>query len=588
MKILNFSPNTQNKKRRRSKRIEETKKNINNIRLCKKPKTVEINNLEMLLASESLSNPSTKANEYFKLMFEKGILEKVLERLESRRNAAQVNKMFYKAACDADNKQDIYKLKIDRSMINFSDFSDSIMSSSRAVSEVEVDNIFFCFVDENKKDIRSINEDNFEDLLEFLDKFSQSIKKLTFNCCLMTDRNFIDILMTLNEGPLEELNLIKVALFYTGSELYPKNLKLPKLKKLDMTGTNFGHIFGTPDDENLVANFFKSLPDYCNIEKFVALPTLFNLMPLDKFYLNSLGIHKNAPFRTRISTIICRQYRLKELDLTSTFIMDDVLMEIINLPSIESLKINCQSISIREFSKICIIPTLNELHLEIGAKQTWVPNALINFPFANISKLSVDLWRMSISAEVLRDIFKVRIKELHVKTSQKCVLQSVFTSQCGNSLEVLTVELYFDYSNAKRFSRGKLHDIRQDFPNLKSLTIINKIPELAGCTNELATLLQRFKNLQKIHIEGFFVNGNLHSSSLINAKHTIEEIILIDLHNQPGYEPDYVIPPQSEKPTRECIKLKKLIITCIANYFFNYAKFPVIKRVEKELIFCHR
>jgi hypothetical protein len=509
-------------------------------------------------------------------------------KLESRRNSALVNKSFYSKVCDIDNAEDIYKLTINPFSLDLHEVFNSIRWSMRAVTEIEISKMYFILIDSNTHSVVTVKDEIFELLLEICHKFSPSIKKLTFDKCLLTDKNVIDILLTLNEGPLEELKILNSGIFYTGIEVYPKDLKLPNLKSIDMRGTNFGHPFQSVGGENLITNFFMALPDHCKtLESFAGLPTVVDIMPLEKFYFTSLGILGNEPFRKRISTIICRQYRLKELDLSSTFIMDDVVQEILKLPCLESLKINCQAISIREFSKICKIETLKALHLEVYTNQHWVPNALSTFSFVHVSKLSIDISQMEISPEALRDMFRPSITHLELKTTQKMALQSVFTSPCCHLLETLKIEYVFVYDPRGKHNRGMFREIRQGFTKLKSLTLINRIPELAGCTGELVMLINRFSSLRKVHFEGFIIVEHLHKAALSSLESTLEDLTLID-HTQKGYEPSYVIPPQCARSISKNKNLKKMVITATHNYFEDPGRFPIVKRVGREIIFCHR
>lgn len=534
---------------------------------------------------------SDRADEYFQTFHKKGILEVILKNIESRRNAAQVNKAFYDAVCKLDNKDDIFKVALHKLDENFPLMIDSFECSKRAVSAVEISDNYFVTMDNVNRCIFKVNEVIFDHILRVLVKFSGSIKKLTFTRCLFNAKQFIDVLMAVNESALEELNLDTCGIFNSGPDIYPSELRLPSLKVINMPSTNFGHPYQEVEGENLITQFFASLPSYCKLEKFVALPTILDMMPLDKFYFDSLGILNNAPFRMRIPTAVCRQYRVRELNLSSTFIMDDVINEVLSLEYLESLKINCQAISIKAFSKVCKMENLTALHLEVNARQTWVPNALHSFAFANITKLSIDVSQMVISMESLRDMFRARIRELEVKTSQRKVIEGVFSSPCCLSVHTLKIEFVFNpraiYKPDPDSDNALMRNNRR-FSNLKSLTIINHIPELAGCTADLVKLLERFAFLRKIHLEGFMITETLHSGSLTFAKGCLEELTLIDLLNYPGYEPAYVIPPVAVKGVNKNKKLKKMIVTATQNFYDDYGRFPVIKKVNSEFVFCYR
>ena len=255
--------------------------------------------------------------------------------------------------------------------------------------------------------------------------------------------------------------------------------------------------------------------------------------------------------------------------------MDDVINEIINLESLESLKIDCQAVSAKNFCKIFKMDSLKSLHLEIQAQSHWLLSALSAFAFKSITKLSLDISKMEITEESLKEAMKFQIVEFHLKTSLKTAMNAVFSNPACVFLEVFSIE----YAPNTRYS-SSYRDIRGDFNRLRSLTIINKVPGFASSTRDIAHIIPRFPRLQKLHIEGYYITENLHYVALKSCNSTLEELKLI------SDEQTFVIPGRCADLLRRCKRLNKMMITCEKNFYFDYKRFPVIKCIGSEVIFC--
>lgn len=528
---------------------------------------------------------SDENDEYFKKLEELGILKKIMKKIPFRRNAALVNRIFYKTVCEVDSEKDIYKMSIDSYSSPFGGgILNSILHTKRIFREISVRSMNFCNVDKEKKTVSNINDHEFEALILILSNFSNVLHTFTMSMCLIHDNHLVQIINTLMNSPVQNINITFCGIFAFefGDKDLPVNSILPQLKSLNFTRSSYGNplVVGEAKFEGFIQRFLRMLA-VTHKDQLKSFSSMKALTPnLDAFSFESLALLNTGPSKIRIAPIISHQYRLKELDLSTTFFMDDVLFEIIKLKFLKKLKINCEAITMKSFSLLTLIDSLKELHLEAKCSTHWLPSVMSMIKFKSVEKLSLHLPNLELPVDKLQGMLRGKFQELSIVTAQAMALQSILTSDTSSYLEAISLEITrANKSTVPILFKG----VSRTFREIKSLKIINRNSTIADQSRDVILLVLKLPKLKKLHLEGFKINEQMHHAILKSLKN-LEELTLLNYSK----ELDYVIPSSSKKTIRNCKNLKMMKISCKNSSYSDIARFPVELRRGKVTIFRHR
>lgn len=527
-----------------------------------------------------------EANEaYFKKFYDYGILEIILKNVKKRRNAANVNKIFYQTVCEIDNEKDIYKMVIESYASPMTLVLDSILHSKRIFTEISMRSLSFSLLDKETNTISSVNEAEFRAFCLILSHFSSRLRTLTISLSLLDENHVMKIMDALKDSPVQNINITYCGIFIVSNPVFPEAFRrqkiLPQLKSLNFAKSSYGStLVSDTNHEKVLPKFLEMLAVTHNnqLKSFTLTKTIF-FMELDAFAFESLAILNSGPSNVRIAPIINRQYRLKELDLSTTFIMDDVLMEIINLKFLRTLRINCEGTTMKNFSLITTMD-LHELHFEVKRSSHWLPLLMATLKFESVKKLSLNLPYLELPVDNLQAMLQEGIQELSIVTAQAMALQGIFTSKASSFLESISLEI----TKPNRSSMPQLiKGFNRSFRNVKVLKIINRNSSIAGQTRELVSVLAKLPQLKKLYIEGFKISEMLHSA-ILKALKNLDELTLLNYSK----DSDYVIPATCKKAIKQCKNLKMMKISCKNSLYSDVIRFPVEMRRGQVIVYRHR
>jgi hypothetical protein len=376
-----------------------------------------------------------------------------------------------------------------------------------------------------------------------------------------------------------------VAVTNFSSEL---SIIMPKLKTIDFGKSKIANPLNMEEkrQSQVLANFLKmlSISHRYQIKSFVAPKVFYNQIPFDEFYFEKLGIMHNSPAQIRTASVVARQYHLKELDLTSTFIMDDVIKEIINnLEDLEILKINCEGITPKSLSLLSAMKNITDLQLDvINVTKHWITAAMAAFKFEAVKKLALVLPQLELPVDCLDEMLIGNYSELKLVTAQSCALQNIFSSKTSQYLVSVTLEI----TKENKCSFPLLvKGIYRSAWAMESLKVINHNENVSKQTRELIALLTKLPMLTKLYLEGFHVDETFHKACLKSLTQ-LEELTLL------SYElnTNYIIPMSAKRAIEKCEKLKFMKISCSDSLYTNAHRFPVAVYDENKswIIYRHR
>lgn len=150
------------------------------------------------------------------------VLLEILSYIPNLRDAALVNKKFYEAVCEKENKLGMHKVVFDGALDQADTelITESIRKSKRKVSEVELEGVM-------------LTDDTYEVLLTIVVKFGEGIKSFKINRSIVDDSRICAILGLM--GNIEEFALTRSRIRARFDFRFDYNLT--SLRKLDFSRT---------------------------------------------------------------------------------------------------------------------------------------------------------------------------------------------------------------------------------------------------------------------------------------------------------------------------------------------------------------
>lgn len=520
---------------------------------------------------------------FFKLFYESGILKKILKKVQSRKNAAIVNSYFYKAVCDVENKENIYKAIILCQSLNIPGIFDSIMYTSRQFTEVCFSSFATSYMEKNTKQVMTINEGYYEGLIMILKQFYPSIKILSFQGCKFSEDQFYGILKIMALSPLRQLNFKDGAIFSANQDCQIETAKiLPKLNAFNFVRSTW--VNGT--GQTLLGSFMKKLNiSHARQLKEFSCTSASSNVPFEMIRFDKLAIQYTFPRQVRFSSTISYQFRLKELDLQNSFIMDDVMKEIVALPYLTKLSILCDGLSIKALLKLDQIKSLTDLCLKFTRKNVppTLKATLESLNLKTVKKFSLYIPNMDVTCETLRLILNGQFTDINIITNQGSALTCIFLDT-GSSLKNVSIKFINVHEDTKtRLWQNEKFAKDRVFDELESLTICNTSITLSIQFDNLIFLFSRARNIKKIHLDGFDYNEKL-LYSVFMLLPNLEKLILSTLNNVTYF----VIPAEIKFYISKCKNLKLMSIDCSYSNYSEIRKFPIEQRFDNHIVYRQR
>lgn len=457
-----------------------------------------------------------------------------------------------------------------------------MFNSQRKFAEIHLHHLTLFNIKPDK--VYYINNKALTTIGEVLKKFAENVRVLTFSLSVLTDDQLMFLLSCLTTSKLSELNITSCGIVDESLNNYPANMIFPQLTKIDFSNSNYGHPFQKKSISlsSSLYKFFKVVQSRSKLRDLTASVPILKLISLNDLNLSRLCIQKGLPANIRLSSIISRQNSLMTLDLSDCFFMEDVFNEVLQLKSLNVLKINLRGITMKGFLSLSKLSSLFELHISCG-NTPWIMFALSMCEFTVLSALHLDIKDLEFTSEQLFKVLKINLRELSIVTSNFYVLSTVFSSANSHNLEVLSIEIHPDGS--KEFDDSILTSGFQNRPKLREFKLVNKNLKFVEFVGDVGYCLARLPNLEKLHIEGFRVN-NLLLSTAIEDHFNLAELVLITHEEQKS---EYVF----DDVTSNVInayggKLKSIKISCALCTYQNSKKFPVNLRDNKLQILRRR
>lgn len=542
-----------------------------------------------MIVGNNRDHDELDANYYFKKLAEKGIMENIFSRIVSRRPLALVNKLFYKTVCNVDNSMDIFRARFESHQMIWEDeypkenIYASVYCSKRALTEIYISE--FCLVDI----IEGLLEEKYHQCEylfgQTLRKISERLQKLTLYSCIITESQLTSILDSVNRNNLREINIVEGIIVYEKIRKYDRKLKFPSLKKLDLSGTKY--LNPNPNDQfcpnSEMFCFLSSIGKNSKLLEDLSIhETFVNLLNIANLKLKRLQVEQAKPANLRLATIISiHANSLTTVDFLSSYVMEDVLNEILQVPQLKSLKINLDGISLKGFINISATQNITELGLKCSNACKWVINSLSMHTLSFLKSFYLDIKDLDVNFVDLSRMLNKNIPKIHVIASQHYILSSFFSSTFISELQVCKIELHVDGSECKKLLIRECPILGE----LKEFTLINRNDKFYNYDCDLRVVLDRTLFVEKLRIEGFEVTANLFETA-IKSHYYLEELYLV---NPKGIQCNFIFGKNfSELISIYGRKLKIVEVSCAKSKLKRSKQFPFISRRGNLKIFRHR
>lgn len=525
------------------------------------------------------------ADEYFEELAELGLLEEIFKLISFRRSLTLVNKLFYNTVCKIDSEADIYKAKIMQEDIQLENtlkiplVYDSMINTKRILTELYLDRVYF--IEMRGSDAYKENLQNtLIYFMQFLRLKMTNLKKLTFESCILTESQLMNILSSLNGRQLEEFNIVNSVIVHESTKKFQGILLFPNLQTLNLSST-YGCIDRIQSiiDDNVMFSFLKSINEYSKELKNLTVRDIFaQNINFTKFKLTTLCIKRITPSCLRISDVISQQLFLTSVDLLDCYIMEDVLNMILQLEKIKILRINLDGISIKGFNSISQKKSLQELGLKCSNSCSWIVSAFAMTKLDFLNKLYLDIMRLSVDFFALCRMLNKKIPNIHLLASQFFVLDCVFSSTHISQLGTLTVDIDIQ----QHINKPLINKFYCMNGTLLEFTLINRNPHVVNYDCALGCILEQNPFLKKIRIEGLVITKQIFDA-VIRNHYYLRELYLIGPKNVPCtfvFDKKYATLIQKYGGS-----LKTMVISCLKSKLKSSKQFPFIIRREDLKIF---